>query len=646
MQAQPIVLGTAGHIDHGKTALVRALTGIDTDRLKVEKERGITTELGFAHLDLGGRRFGFVDVPGHERFIRAMVSGAGGLDLVCLVVAADEGIMPQTREHLDICDLLAVRRGVVVLTKADLVDEEWIELASVELREALEGSFLAEAAIVPVSAKTGQGLDDLRAELIRLTGDLVGRDDSGVFRLPLDRVFTIKGFGTVVTGTVSSGTISVGDNIEVHPSGKTAKVRGIEVHGSPAESARAGTRCAINLSGIGIDELGRGDTLSHPGQIAPTHIIDANFRYLKTSKAALPRRSKVLLHHTTAQYLATLVLVDRDQLAPGEHAPVQLRLDATTPVPALPGDHFIVRGFTVQEHYGTTLGGGEILRVHAAKVRRPSEEAAAALERLASAKRDERVALEVKSHAAAGTTPTDIVHRLGYGSDDVQAICERLIASGELLAAGTGSGAVVIHGEHVAVLEKRIMDALAAHEVAEPHKPEMAKEALRASLPAALPAKIFDELLAGLGRRRAIETEAEFVRRPHKGGAGRQAATGLSPLEARVAERYAAWGLEALRPKEVAGEVGSGERETQIALDALVKRGTLVKIKHDYLVDANALSALEQKLRSFLAEHGQITPPEWKDLAGVSRKFGIPLAEHFDAVKVTLRIGDIRKPRG
>ncbi|MBA3452554.1 MAG: selenocysteine-specific translation elongation factor, partial [Deltaproteobacteria bacterium] len=363
----PIVLGTAGHIDHGKTSLVRALTGIDTDRLPVEKARGITTELGFARLDLGTRRVAVVDVPGHERFVKSMVAGATGLDLVCLVIAADEGVMPQTREHLDICELLGVRRGLIVLTKRDLVDAEWIEMVSAEVRAAVAGTFLASAPIVPVSTRTSVGLDDLRATLARVVDDLPPRTPTGVFRLPIDRVFTVKGFGTIVTGTVLGGQVALGDELAVIPSGLTARVRGIEVHGEAVERAVAGHRAAVNLGGVAVDDLARGDLVIHPERVAPSHILDVELRYLSTAAGPLAARTKVLVHHGTAQVLATLALVGTTELAPGGTTLAQLRIDASTPLGALPDDHFIVRGFVANASHGTTIGGGRIIRVLAPK---------------------------------------------------------------------------------------------------------------------------------------------------------------------------------------------------------------------------------------------------------------------------------------
>lgn len=636
METHPIVLGTAGHIDHGKTALVRALTGIDTDRLKVEKERGITTELGFAHLDLDGRRFGVVDVPGHERFIKAMVAGAGGLDLVCLVIAADEGIMPQTREHLDICQLLGVRRGVVALTKSDLVDDEWIQLVTEEIRAGLAGGFLEQAAIIPVSAKIGAGLDDLRAELLRLTEALPARTSDGAFRLPLDRVFTIKGFGTVVTGTIAGGTVSVGDAVVALPRGVAGKVRGVEVHGEAAESAQAGMRCALNISGVSRDDVTRGDVLAHPDAVKPSHILDARFRYLKTSKAPLSHRTRVLLHHATTQVMATLVLVDAEVLHPGDEALVQIRIDATTPVAALPGDHFIARGFVLQEHYGTTIGGGEIVRVQAPKARKSAVDAKKALAHIAEARDDERIALEVKGSAVAGIDVAELGRRLGHSHDALRSALGRLVETGELIEAG----GVYCHAEPFARLEKRALEILDEALEAAPERNGMSRQELRAKLPSALPAKMFESLLATLVRREALEVDADTVRRPRGG-----LRVDLSPLEKSIVEAFRTWGMTPERPKNVAAAVGADARAVKAAMDKLLGAGALVRVKSDLYYDAATVEELKGRLVAHLDAHGQITPPEWKQISGVSRKFAIPLAEYFDAVKLTLRIGDVRKKR-
>ena len=460
-----IVLGTAGHIDHGKTSLVRALTGIDTDRLAVEKARGITTELGFARMDLAGRRIAVIDVPGHERFVKSMVAGATGLDLVCLVIAADEGVMPQTREHLDICELLSVRRGIVALTKRDLVDDEWLALVTADVRAAVAGTFLDAAPIVPVSTRTGAGLDELRAAIAAQLATLPPRTPEGVFRLPIDRVFTMKGFGTIVTGTILGGAVALGDELAVLPGGRAARVRGIEVHGAPVERAIAGHRAALNLGGVAVDELDRGDLLAHPGRVAASHILDVELRYLPAAPGPLPRRSKVLVHHATSQVLATLVLVDpavpAGGLPPGGAALAQLRIDAATPLAALPGDRFIVRGFVATATHGSTIGGGRVIRVLAPRARRGAAHAEAVAS-LAAARHDQRLALDVAAAAFAGLGIGDLVRRLGAPAAALAGPLAALAGGGELLVTGEGEHAHYLPARAVAELEARIAALLGA----------------------------------------------------------------------------------------------------------------------------------------------------------------------------------------
>ena len=407
----PLVFGTAGHVDHGKSSLVHALTGIDPDRLPVEKLRGITTELGFAHLDIDDRRISIVDVPGHERFIRAMAAGAGGIDAVCFVIAIDEGIMPQTREHLAICQLLGVSRGIVVLTKRDLVDDEYAAFMADEIRAFLAGTFLGGAPLVMVSTKTGVGMEELRRELAALAHSLPARDDRGVFRLPIDRVFTVRGFGTVVTGTIISGSVKVGDDIVILPRGVSTRVRGLEVHKQTLDVAVAGHRVAINLGGVSTDELMRGDTVVHPGLVAASHILDVRFRAVEAAKGVLRDRQKVLLHHGTMQVVASLHL-DAADTADTSDRIGQLRISSSTPIAALPGDHFIVRGFAALANHGTTLGGGEIVRVHAAKVR-DSHAHAVTVRALTSAKLEARIADDVSNAASSGRSIDELGRHIG-----------------------------------------------------------------------------------------------------------------------------------------------------------------------------------------------------------------------------------------
>lgn len=640
-----LILGTAGHIDHGKTALVKALTGVDTDRLSAEKERGITIELGFAHLALGPLSCGVVDVPGHERFIKSMVAGAGGIDVVCLVIAADEGIMPQTREHLDVCELLGVRRGVVALTKSDLVDVEWQELMREEVREGLAASFLREAAIVPVSARTGAGLDALRQALQQQAEAVVERPAGGVFRLPLDRVFTMRGFGTVVTGSALGGVVRVGENLVVHPRGTEAKVRGIQVHGEARDSAEAGMRCALNLSGVAREELRRGDILALPDAVAPSHILDTRFRYLASNKSALPRRSQVLVHHGTAQLMGTLVLVEAESLAPGEEGLVQVRIDAREALAALPGDRFIARGFVPLEHYGTTIGGGEIVRVQAPKVRRATRaEGADTLRRMAEASLAQRIALEVRAAAHASPDSGELGRRLGLEAAALAAALERLVQTGELVAAGEGEERVYCHAEIFAAMEQQALGHLRAFHEANPGREGMSRQELRTRLPASLPGRVYELVLNALVQRGAIAAEADLVRRIQ--GRAQAAGAMLTPIERDIVEAFRGWGLTPKRPKEVPEALGLDVNAVRPALERLLQRGLLVRVRSDLYVDAAAIAELRQRLEAYLDAEGEIAAPAWKTITGTSRKYAIPLAEYFDAQKLTLRIGDIRKRRG
>jgi len=617
-----LVLGTAGHIDHGKTALVKALTGIDTDRLPVEKKRGITTELGFAHFDLAGRRIAVVDVPGHERFVKSMVAGAAGLDLVCLVIAADEGIMPQTREHLDICQLLGVGAGLVALTKRDLVDDEWLAMVDAELRDQLAGTFLAAAPIVPVSARTGAGLDELRAAITTIMSTIPPRPTTGAFRLPIDRVFTIKGFGTVVTGTIWGGTVARDDELVVLPRGLATRARGVEVHGAAADRASAGQRAAINVPGLAVDELARGDVLSHPDALEPSHILDVRFTHVRAARGPLPDRARVLLHHGTAQVTAVLRLAD-GPLAPGATGLGQLRVDASTPLAALPGDRFIVRGFVPLAHHGTTLGGGEILRAQASKLRAPDQlRTVAALD---GAPLANRLAFEVKASAAAGLTAAGLGQRVGR--HDLAASLEALVAHGELVAVGDA----FLHAETIAALEQRALDALDASPTR-----VLGREELRSKLPTALPTRGLDVIVDGLVRRGSANADGDAVRRER-----RAAVVTLSPLEQTLVEKFRAWGVSPPSPKELSVDAAAKQ-----ALDRLLVGGQVVKIKPDLYVAAEVAADLRARLLAHLEAHGQITPQEWKDLTGATRKYSIPLAEYFDGEKVTLRVGDVRRRRG
>jgi selenocysteine-specific elongation factor len=639
------VIGTAGHIDHGKTSLVKALTGVDTDRLKEEKERGITIELGFAHLDLtaeGLGQVGVVDVPGHERFIRTMVAGAVGVDAVVLVVAADEGVMPQTREHLDVCRLLDVKRGLVALTKVDLVDRELRELAAADVAEALKGTFLEGAPIVGCSAMSGEGLAELNRTLAEVLRGAPVKDPEGLVRLPLDRVFTMKGFGTVVTGTLWAGRLRVGADVVTLPGGTTAKVRGIQVHGKSVEEARAGQRTAINLA-VAREGIERGETLVLADTLRAGKLLDARLRWLSTSRQPLKRRARVLVHAGTAQSLATVTLLDRGELEPGGEALAQVHLDE--PIVSLPGDRFILRGFGLQKEHRTTVGGGVVLRVLGPRHRRGTPEVVAQLKAAEQAAADPlaRIDLEVQWAGVAGLTPEELGMRVPFTPRATEDALGKLLGRRRVVRFDRERGSVV-HAEVLSAERARALAAVDDYHAAAPLKPGLSREELRSKLPASMSPRLFHLVVEGLVADHEIVAEKDLVRRPTHNVAASQEAQGIAPLADRLTALYHEAGVSPPRLAEAQAALKIDAQALKNACDLLVREGTLVRIQ-DLVFHRNAVDGLRARLMAFLREKGQITPQEWKELVGATRKYTIPLAEYFDAEKVTLRIGDLRKLR-
>jgi len=433
-----VVAGTAGHIDHGKSALVQALTGIDPDRLKEEKERGITIDIGFAHLDLGGGlTLGIVDVPGHERFVKNMLAGVGGIDLVMLVVAADEGIMPQTREHLAICQLLRVKSGLVILTKADLAEPDWLELVREDVRGYLRGTFLDGSPIVAVSAKTGAGLDPLKGHLATLARAVPARGTDATFRLPIDRVFTIRGFGTVVTGTVAGGQITLDERVEIYPRQLQAKVRGLQTHGRPVSAAVAGQRVAVNLQGIERAAIERGDVLSLPGLLRPTFMLDATCELLADAPAPLKPRQRVRFHIGTSEVMARVHLLDAEQIEPGHRGYVQLRLEA--PIVALPRERYVIRSYSPM----VTIGGGELLDVAPAKARR-SQSLVARLAVLEGGTPDAVIEEHIMRVGPGGARTADLRARTPFGPETLRGLLADLTARVVLRARAPAGATYVV----------------------------------------------------------------------------------------------------------------------------------------------------------------------------------------------------------
>ena len=628
-----LILGTAGHIDHGKTSLVKALTGIDTDRLKEEKARGITIELGFAHLELpGGLRFGIVDVPGHERFVRTMVAGVGGMDLVLLVIAADEGIMPQTREHLEICQLLGVKRGIVVLTKKDLVEPDWLDLVTEEVREYLAESFLAKAPIVAVSSRSGDGMDQLKAELTRMAGEIEEKRLDAPFRLPFDRVFTVTGFGTVVTGTLLSGGISVGDEVEILPSGIDCRVRGVQSFGSKVEKGGAGERLAVNLQGVDHADVQRGDVVVPKGLYRPTSAVDVRLNYLGSAPKDLKHRATIRLHSATYEVPAKVILFDRDLLKPGESAYVQLRL--ARPVLLLPGDPFVLRTYSPQ----ATLGGGIVLDPAPPRRRRRSVEALELLSAVESGGDQDRLRLLVESSLLSGISVQDMVNRSGMSGKRIDAALGPLLSTGAVLQA-VKEPRIFLSKDAFAALKQMLSDELRAYLEENPMQEGIGKEELKSRIPKRSDARFFGPLLASMEKEGTALSDREIVRLPGRKAGVTVDQAGLQAMLEELLKK--GWG-EPPTVKELCDVLNCTEKQLLDHANLLTREGRAVKVKGDVFYAPGAVAEIREKLIAYLKEKGEVTPPEFRELTGLSRKFMIPLLEYFDQERLTIRAGDKR----
>lgn len=616
---------------------MRALTGVDADRLLEEKRRGITIDLGFAELDLGDVRLGFVDVPGHERFVKNMLAGAHGIDLVALVIAADEGVMPQTREHFDICRLLGVSSGLVVVTKADTVDEELLGLVRAEAEELTADSFLEGAPVLDVSARTGRGIDELKSALREAALRVPARSTETVTRLPVDRAFTMRGFGAVVTGTLISGEIGEGQELELLPGSLRARVRGVQVHGSPVRAAGAGQRTAVNLGGVEVASVERGMVLAPAGRLRPTQIFDARVRLLADAPRPLRTRQRVRVHHGTAEVLARVaVLEESGEIAPGSEGFAQLRLES--PVVALPGDRFIVRTYSPQR----TCAGGEILDAHAQKHR--GRERAASRARLAefvNADRAARLAFFVESAGASGLPRAEAGARTGWRDDVLEsALAECRTTGGVLDAEGVLVGVEVLRG-----LARAAVEEVKAYHRSEPLSRGLARETLRERVFAHAASEVFRAAMKMAEDDGSLVSERDLV---HVSGHTLE----LSPADAAARERleqiYRDAALEAPALADaLARAVGSGasREHARKILQLLIDAGTLVRVREDLLFHRDALERLAAALRAYADAHGPerlIDVAAFKELSGVSRKYAIPLLEHFDRTHVTRRAGDLR----
>ena len=625
-----VIVGTAGHIDHGKSALVEALTGTNPDRLEEEKRRGITIDLGFAFLDLDNARLGFVDVPGHERFVKNMLAGVGGTDLLLLVIAANESIKPQTREHFDICRLLGIPRGIIAITKSDLVDADMLGLVRLEIEEFVRASFLEGAPIVPVSAKTGDGLDALKRELLHAAQAVAARDATRHLRLPIDRAFAMKGFGTVVTGTLVAGTLKPEDEVELYPTRKRVRVRGLHSGGKAVERAVAGQRTAVNLAALGREEIQRGMVLAPPGVFQPSVRLDARVTLLASARP-LKNRAKVHFHQGTAERIAEVVLLLRDELPPGESALAQLRL--SEPALLLPGDRFILRQFSAV----VTIGGCTFLDARARRHRRNDPAVAAFPETLERGNHEETLAALAAS-SQRGMTLAEIISRTGWTEAEVRRAVKNLSAAKQLRVVGE-QPLTIAFAKTLAELAVILKKAVEEFHRANPLLPGIPKQELRgrAKNPRA---EVFQAALDDLVRERILTMSGDLVQH-----AGREIA--LSSDESRAKEliekEFEHAGLSVPSFAAVLEKLPVESSRAQKILLMLLREKVLVKVASDLVFHRSAVARLRELLAKYRKERGDKLPiPAFKELTGVTRKYAIPLLEYLDREHVTRRVGDER----
>jgi len=624
-----LVLGTAGHIDHGKSTLVKALTGTDPDRLPEEKERGVTIELGFAQLTLpSGRTMGVVDVPGHERFVRQMVAGATGIDVVLLVVAADDGVMPQTREHLAIIDLLGIPRGVVALTKADLAEPDWLEMVADDIRGLVAGTSIDGAPVVPVSARTGAGLHELLATLDAVAAEAESRQSNLPLRLPVDRVFTIAGAGTVVTGTLWSGTAKRDDQVELYPSGKRGRIRSVQMHGAAAEKAVAGNRVALNVAGLDTDEISRGDIVAEPGTLTVTDRFDARFTYLASEEKPFASGTRVHVHHGTREVLGRMLLMGASELLPGESSFAQVRLEE--PLAPRYADRFIIRSYSPM----WTIGGGMVLDALPPRRTTLKSHERELLERLLAHDLS-GAALGLLASRALPMTSAQVAAALGVPrtqvADDLnKATLERLKVAGETY---------FVTAEAQAHLLAEIGRELLAFHEANPKATGLGIAALRDRVDRRLDPKVFDSLLEIAVMREIVVLAGGEARHP------KAASTALA-AESEAVEKLAALlggqGLAPLSTSELAAEAGVDPGIARKVLGKMATEGAALRLGPDLHFDAVAVSLAREKIVDHLKEHGSILVKDARDLTGSSRKYILPLLEYFDSQGVTKRDGDVR----
>ena len=626
-----VIVGTAGHIDHGKSSLVEALTGTDPDRLAEEKRRGITIDLGFAFLEDAGIRFGFIDVPGHERFVSNMLAGAAGIDLMLLVIAADESIKPQTREHFDICKLLGVKHGVIALSKSDLVDDNGLTLAQLEIEEYVRGSFLEGSAIVPVSAKTAVGIPELKRALHDAATQVGGKDATRPFRLPIDRAFAMKGFGTVVTGTLISGAVQTGDEVELLPGGERLRVRGVQTGGQAVARASAGQRTAVNLAGIDHTAVRRGMTLAEPGNFRATRRIDAQFTLLAGTHK-LKHRERVHFHASTAETIAEIMLYGASELAPGQTALAHLLLQDEMVLVA--GERFIVRQFSPV----TTIGGGVVLEPLAHRPLSRDTGRVKFLETLRDGTREQVLAAMVE-RAPMGLRYEEIAAHTGWQESEISLILLTLSSAGLLKAVGDDYH-LLISAHRFDDVRKSIQESVERFQRENPLLPGITREELRSSIGRRVKPAVFRVALWELCEQKKLEIQGDMVKRA---GTGVSLQPDEQVAKQKIDAAFRAAGLAVPSVKDVLGGLFVEAQRAEKLLHMLLREKSLVRVSPELIFHQAALTHLKELLSTYKTSKGErISVPAFKDLAGITRKYAIPLLEYLDRERVTRRAGDER----
>ncbi|MEJ2110193.1 MAG: selenocysteine-specific translation elongation factor [Acidobacteriota bacterium] len=626
-----VIVGTAGHIDHGKSALIKALTGVDPDRLKEERQRGITIDLGFAHLDQGDVQVGFVDVPGHEKFVKNMLAGVGGIDFVLLVIAADESIMPQTREHFDICRLLGVRSGIVVINKIDLVDSEMIELVQEEILETIEGSFLEGSEIISVSSKTGEGIEKLKTAIHDMALTTRLRPSNRLLRLPIDRSFSIRGFGTVVTGTLTSGGIQKDQEVELIPGGLKTRVRGVLVHGQMTGIADAGQRTAVNLQGVDLDQVSRGMVVTLPNIFNATQILDVKLDLLPSAKP-LKNLIKVRFHQGTIEVLARVALLGREILMPGESTYAQLRLDA--PVFCLHGDSFIIRQFSPT----ITIGGGKILHPNPVKHKSTDRKIMEVLQELDRGRLSDKIPVLLEVNAKRAMNLHELDALLGLPLPDLKKLCSDLAESGEIVMIEAPSPILVLNSTIEALMSDTVDRVEEFHESNALQK-GISREELRKRIYDKLPSELFKYCLESLVEKRQLSLQKELV---SLHGREVQLSEEGDRLRRKIEDFYKQSGFQAPSFSQLQESVDDNPEDVRRIFYWMIKENILVKIAEDFVYHQSTLEAVKEKLKSRFASGTKFGVADFKETLDLTRKHSIPLLEYLDREKFTRRQGNER----